>query len=218
MDWDTELKALGALWEHDGHPVRPYALLTSERISGHFADMSFLMARPTMIAAAAKELADKVREDYPDTSTLVICGQQKGSTTLASRIAEELDCDFIFTNKIGEGVDKMMEVDERFAGIVSEDKTALLVEDVTTTASTSSMSRWALWDFGLKNVSNLLLTIVDRTGGNNRDGFIIVSCFIPDDFPTWEEGTNPHTKDGKEIVPPVRPKTKEGRRAMRQSL
>lgn len=217
-DWNSELTSVGALWEHDGHPNRPYGLLTSGRISGHFADMSYVMAQPYVLAKAARELASKVTSLYGSSANLVICGQQEGSTTLASRIAEELNCGFIYTTKVGEGANKKMVLAERFEGIFPEGSLVILVEDVTTTAGTSDESLKALKQVGFLAFRNLLLTLVDRTGGKNKFGFEIISCFTPENFPSWPEGENPHTKDGKEIVPPVRPKTKAGRKAMRQVL
>ena len=218
-NWKEELTGVGALWHHDGHPDRPYALLTSDRISGDFADTTFAMAKPSLIAKAAIELARKVKEHYPDIdhTKLVICGQQEGSTTLASRIAEELDCGFVYTTKVGEGADKKMVLADRFAGIFREGSFTVLVEDVSTTAGTSAQSRVALDEADFQ-VSENLLTLVDRTGGSNDHGFNVVSCYTPDNFPTWPEGENPHTPDGKELVAPVRPKSKANRAAMRQVL
>ncbi len=218
-NWKQELTVVGALWHHDGHPDRPYALLTSGRISGDFADTTFAMARPSLIAKAAIELASKVRElhRYSDHTKLVICGQQEGSTTLASRIAEELDCGFVYTTKVGEGADKKMVLADRFSGISPEGSLMVLVEDVSTTTGTSAQSRQALREAGFQ-VSENLLTLVDRTGGSNDHDFFVFSCFAPDNFPSWPEGENPHTSDGKELVAPVRPKSKANRAAMRQDL
>ena len=218
IDWRRTLVETGAIWCHDGHPDRPYALLTSGKISDRFADLSFVMTKPTLVAEAAKELVEKMFGRFTDKElkSLVVCGQMKGSVTLASRIAEELGCGFVFTNQVGEGPDKTMSVDGRFAGMYDDQTLVILVEDVSTSAKTSSLSRDALRTFGLPNVSNILLTHVDRTGGTNGFGFELISCYVPENFKSWEEGSNPHTPDGKENVPPVRAKTKEGRLALRK--
>lgn len=177
------------------------------------------MARPSLIAKAAIELARKLKEHYPDVdyTKMVICGQQEDSTTLASRISEELDCGFVYTTKVGEGSDKKMVLADRFAGIFPEGSFMILVEDVSTTTGTSAQSRLALFEEGFQ-VSENLLTLVDRTGGSNDHRFIVLSCFAPDNFPSWLEGENPNTPDGHELVPPVRPKGKAARTAMRQDL
>lgn len=216
IDWGVVLPQIGAIWQHDGNLKRPFVRLTSDRISDRFADLSFVMTRPYLVAEAAKELAEKLRVAYPgiDLSRFVICGQMKGSTTLASRIAEEIDCGFIFTDKVGEGFDKKMAVDERFVGMYPDDAPVVLVEDVSTTARTSSLSGEALEKFGFNNVIDLLLTLVDRTGGKNEYDFVILACHVPEDFTTWEEGSNPYTTDGQELLVPVRAKTKEGRMAI----
>jgi orotate phosphoribosyltransferase len=216
MNWKETLTKIGALWHHDGNKERPYALLTSGRISGDFADMSFAIAHPELIALAARSLTQQLLKSGGVPHNLIICGQQEGSTTLASRIAEELDRGFVYTTKVGEGTEKTMVLAERFAGIFPEDNPVVLVEDVTTTASTSEKSREALYRAGFKNVSPILLTIVDRTGGNNHYGFNVKSCVQIDDFTSWVEGENPYTPDGKELLPPVRAKTTAGRVAMRK--
>ncbi len=217
-DWNTKLGQVGVFWQNDGHPKRPNALLTSGRISGDFADTTFAMARPRMIAEAAVELATWVELHYPDLSKLVICGQMEGSVTLASRIAEELDVGFAYTAKVGEDADKKMVLAERFEGIFPEDSLIILVEDTSTTTGTSNQSREGLKESGYMNVSSDLLTIVDRTGGTNEHRFCVVSCCVPEDFPSWTRGQNPHTPDGEESVEPVRAKTKAGRQAMRGPL
>jgi orotate phosphoribosyltransferase len=218
-DWQDVLQEVGTLWHHDGHPDRPYALLTSGKISGDFVDTSFAMAKPIVIAAAARQLAEKVTLLYGPVpkKTLVICGQQEGSTTLASRIAEELGCGFVYTTKVGEGADKEMVLAERFEGIFPEGCHVVLVEDVSTTTGTSAKSRAALVNAGFKPFRNLLLTLVDRTGGKNEFGFEVVSCLKLNDLLMWNNGENPHTESGQELVPPVRAKTKAGRKEMRKT-
>ena len=223
VEWEETLHEIGAIWKHDGHPERPYARLTSERISDRFIDLSFLMTRPKLVANAANELAEmllnSLRREYGEIKLhdVVICGQMVGSVTLASRIAEVLNCGFIFTQKLGEGKDKEMVVDERFVGMYQEDALIILVEDVTTTLNTSKHSSDGLHEFGFTNVSTIVLSLVDRTDGAHEFGFEILSRYVPEDFSSWEEGQNPHTPNGQELVPPVRAKKKAGRIAMRRA-
>lgn len=218
-EWNEILKKAGVIWNHDGDLRRPFALLTSGDISADFADLSYAMAQPWIIAKAAKELAGQLQAEYQTdefADEFIICGQMKGSTTLASRVAEALGCGFIFTNKVGEGPDKKMVVDERFDGIHDTDLTVVLVEDVSTTTLTSKLSRDGLMDFGFTTISSILLTLADRTDGQNNHDFETKSCFVPEGFRTWPRGKNPFTKDGQEVLEPIRAKSKEGRRQMHQ--
>ncbi len=218
MDWERQLTEIGALWHHDGHRERPYALLTSGMISAHYIDMSFAVARPAVIAKAARQLAATLVGSYGGSQKYIICGQQEGSTTLGSRIAEELDCGFMYTTKASEGADKIMVLAERFHGMFPEDSLVILVEDVTTTAGTSVASRRALEKVGFKLFRDIILTVVDRTNGRNEFGFEIISCLKAGEFISWKEGENPHVPNGKEIVEPVRPKTERGRKLMRRRI
>lgn len=219
-EWGQRLEQVGAIWHHDGDLQRPFVQLTSGRISADFADLSYLVAQPWLLAIAAAQLAESVKAHLPNHNhkSLVVCGQMKGSVTLASRVAEELNAGFVWTNKIGEGPGKRMEVDERFVGMFEPDALVLLVEDVSTSALTSELSRDGLITFGLPNVSPILMTGVDRTGGSNNFGFSLLSLHQPNGFRTWERGKNPFTSDGLEILEPVHAKTKEGRRAMHRVL
>ncbi|MFT7507362.1 MAG: orotate phosphoribosyltransferase [Acidimicrobiales bacterium] len=218
-EWDKILKNAGVIWNHDGDLRRPFALLTSGAISADFVDLSYAMAQPRIIAKAAIELANQLRTEYGTdefADEFIICGQMKGSTTLASRVAEELGCGFIFTNKVGEGPEKKMVVDERFSGIHDPESTVILVEDVSTSTLTSKLSRDGLKDFGFTTISAILATLADRTGGSNDHHFEIKSCYVPEGFRTWVNGENPFTDDGQEVLEPIRAKSKEGRKAMHQ--
>lgn len=217
-NWEKRLRDAKVIWQHDGDLRRPFVRLTSGTISSDFLDFSYAMAFPAIIHDAAKELARALVEEYPKHyRKLVICGQQKGSTTLASSIAEQLGCGFVFTDKDGEGASKEMVLDERFSGIHPHTAMVVLVEDVATSALTSHKSREALKKAGFTTISNLLLAMADRTGGSNEFGFDIIACYVPHDLRQWKEGKNPFTPDGKEVVTPVRAKTAEGRRLIHQA-
>lgn len=133
VDWEEMLTGVGAIWHHDGNPKRPNALLTSGEISGDFFDMSYAESKARIVRYAAEVLAQKLLAHYArNIEHVVICGQQKGSTTLGSHIADILGCGYVFTNKVGEGPSKRMVVDERFLGIHPNDAILVLVEDVST--------------------------------------------------------------------------------------
>mgnify|MGYP000675186245 CR=1 FL=1 len=215
MDWASTLRECNAHWKHDGNPKRPYVRLTSGLISNEFYDMSYVMAVPELVDLAANELASRLRSIIRGNRPAILCGQMKGSVTLASHIATKSKMSFIFTNKIGEGADKKMEVDERFVGICNEEQEEIYaVEDVVTSASTSVLSCKAAREFGFKHVADETLCIVNRSGKSEINGMKIISCYEAPDVVSWKEGFNPFTPNGEELVEPVRAKTRDGRIAM----
>lgn len=211
-EWERILVQHKAIWRHDGEKRRPYALLTSGKISDNFVDCTRVMARPSVIKLAAEELASKLRTVIPesDLAKMVIVGQMKGSTTLASRVAEELDSFFMYTEKVGVTNEKRMRLDPRFDGIVDPWSQVVFVEDVTTTGSTTLASQIAVQEAGFTRFLPYILTLVNRSGSYDIENSLIISC-LELNFPTWELGHNPHTEDGNELTPPVRPKSTEGK-------
>ena len=212
MSFKEKLIDCGAIWRHDGNPKRPYALLTSGRISNGFVDCSPAVMRPQLIAEASKHLALQLRKRVAKRvfCKLIVAGQMKGSVTLASRIAEELGCLFIWMDKSSDASDKEMPLDPRFNShlLPYSDHTVLLIEDVTTTCSTSKKSRETLHRLGFSTLP-YLLALVNRSVKIEMQGFRIISC-TDIEMQDWERGKNPFTKGGEEYVEPVRPKGHDG--------
>ncbi len=214
IDWETKLRDYGVLWRHDGNLARPFAQLTSGLISDTYFDVTYAVANPNLLAVAAAVMAKQLEVVFGDKlSQLVICGQMKGSVPLATILAAKINAGFIWTEKVGDGANKLIAVDERFSDIFAKERVVVLVEDTTTSGSTSALSREALQAASYR-VSPYLPTFIDRTQ-DETNGFTILGCYRPD-FPaqTWIEGNNPYT-GGAEAVPPVRPKTAVGRVALR---
>ena len=195
---------VGALWQHDGNPKRPYALLTTGNISDSYVNSGRLVTYPSLVAAAAKELAGKIRLEVETTENLVMVGQMKGSVTLASRIAEELDCAFIWTNKSADQPDKEMEIDTRFNLSRFENHHFVVIEDVLTTGDTSLRTIKSLGKLGI-SLLPIIPCLVSWNPEKEINGYKILPC-LSLTMNVWGEGKNPYTENGQELVDPVRPK------------
>lgn len=215
-EWEKELRRIGVIWQHDGHPDRPYALLTSGKISDTFFDLSYALAFPAILKHAADHISEQIHADHgATTKDLIICGQMSGSVGIALMVAERLGADYLYTIKDESSEEKKMLLDPRFEGIHDTARDVLLIEDVVTTARTSSASDAALNEAGF-DTRNTLYTVVSRVPSGLTQGFMISGCYTPRfEIKTWDRGQNPYTMDGSELVEPLRPKTAEARQAMR---
>lgn len=246
MDWEDKFKKAGAFWEHDGNKLRPYARLTSGRISNRFFNADNLIDQPDVIAQAAGHLvhhpvfaealktlrrerkAVRTRSSQSDDDTIVIHedtravtrvqGAAYGSITLAHEIARHIGCRFAFTTK----ATKMVEWDgvvrevivpgkmslARFADRFREGEVVVFVEDTITTGGTMAETKQKVREAAPNAIFvPCILALCNRSGKESIDGMRIASLISPE-FPSWEEGCNPFTADGKELVPPLKAKGK----------
>lgn len=194
-DWLKTFESIGMIWKHDGNPRRPYARLTSGKISDGFVNCSHLISRPALLHKAANDLIGKYwRPEMP----LVVLGQAMGSITIADHVAHILGARLCWTIKTETG----MQLDPRFT--LDKNIPILPVEDVTTTGGTTQGSIQPLQrrDFMF---TPFFFTLVNRSGKIDIDGFKIRSL-VNLDIATWEWGNNPHTPNGLELIEAVRPK------------
>ncbi len=199
-EWEEMFAEVGAFWRHDGNPARPYARLTSGRISNGFfngtkvAEDGHLFG---LTCAALWRIADSMLVSGKE---LRVVGAAVGGIALATRIAEAGKCKSAFAEK----VDDRLEF-RRFD--LSSDHRFLMVEDTITTGGTLQKlsSAVALACPNEYPYMNLILAICNRSGKSEMGGARILSLISPS-FEVWEEGENPFTPDGQELVPPVRPK------------
>ena len=211
------LVSVGSVWVHDNNPARPYALLTNlnpetkkRRISNAYFDGAKLAEHPKLLHRAAVDLIDQLSQ--PEREQVdIACGSPFGSITLAYAIAYALsdpgkrmrrnyECLAWFTEP-GEGKELLL---KRFGP--SGGRNALVVDDAFTTGGTSERSATALELDGAV-VMPIFLYIINRPGVEVLNGRRIISLVgkMPE-ARVWDEGENPFTADGAELVPPVRPK------------
>lgn len=211
------LASVGSVWVHDSSPLRPYALLTNvnpdskkRRISNAYFDGAKLAEHPKLLHRAAVDLIDQLSRSEREQVDIA-CGSPFGSITLAYAVAYALsepskrmrhnpECLAWFTEP-GEGKELLL---KRFGP--PHGRKALVVDDAFTTGGTSERSAAALERDGAV-VMPIFLYIINRPGIEELNGRRIISLVgkMPE-ARVWDEGENPFTSDGTELVPPVRPK------------
>ena len=196
--WLDTFKDIGMVWKHDGHPRRPYAKLTSEKISDGFINCTPLIARQQLLDDAVRQLLSVY--PYPP-SRCVIVGQAMGSITIASTIARQCGQGALFCWSM-KGNNEAMHIDPRFT--LDTDVPAVIVEDVTTTGGTTSKTIKALQRLGVPTLP-YIYTVVNRSGLSTIDG-LEIRALVTLDIQAWDFGSNPHTANGMELVEAVRPK------------
>lgn len=194
--WLKTFEEIGMLWRHDGNPKRPYARLTSGKISNGFVNCSHLISRPQMLHEALKELVGQYK--LPE-KPFVVVGQAMGNITIASHLALIMGGRSCWSIKIN---DEAMNIDPRFS--LSTDVPAILGEDVTTTGGTSRKTKVALESLKVP-LAPYLYTVVNRSGQKTVEG-LEIRALVTLDIATWDWGNNPFTETGAELVEPVKPK------------
>lgn len=196
--WIEKLITIGALWQHDGNKKRPYALLTSGFISDGFVNCSKLIERPRLLENVVGNLLRRMPALTIDNNVVVV-GSAMGGITLAHEVARQLEVRMWWTEK----QKYSMSLADRFK--VTGDEIALVVEDVMTTGGTTTKTRRALTQLGVKKFVECTLVIANRTGHNSFENSPLVSL-VDLNFNVWKKGENPYSKNGSELVKPVKPK------------
>lgn len=208
--WINAMTSHGCYWQHDGNLKRPYALLTSGKISNFYANCSVVTRRPDILGEMAHDLlmiTYALKEAcVPDA----FVGSAYGAITLAHELARrETDLrgekvEAWFTAK---GDSDSMRLD-RF-DFTPAIKSVLMVEDVITTFKTTRNSIAALKEKAGETGAVVLpyvLALVNRTGKTEIEGFKIISLIEVNNALTWDAGENPFLGKQPERVQPVRPK------------
>jgi orotate phosphoribosyltransferase len=208
--WIKTMQDCGAYWHHDGNLKRPYALLTSGKISNFYANCSAITRRPNLLHDAARNLMERVYALDEKCMPDAYVGSAYGAITLAYELARQ-DGDFRGGNTeawfTAKGDDDTMKLDRFEFG--PHIKSVIMVEDVITTFKTTRNSIKTLTEKAAGTGAAILpyvLAMVNRTGKKEIDGFEIISLIEVSNALMWEEGQNPFLGKGPERVEPVRPK------------
>ena len=199
-DWLTIFGQIGAGWRHDGNPKRPYARITSGKITDAYCDCSKLIERPKLLQLAIEDLIKRCRPHHPPRMDIdVVCGSAFGSIPIATEYARQLDCRAWFTIKGQSGSREL----DRFHP--DGDERVLLVDDVLTSGGTLERTMSALFEKRVK-LAPYIPVIMNRSGLRQLCGMDIVALMEVNDGCEWQEGENPYTPDGRELVEPVHPR------------
>ena len=197
--WATEFGLAGAYWLHDKNPRRPYALLTSGLISDGFFNGGRVGEDGLLFGRACEVLWRKAREEGLSSLNLRVVGAAMGAISLSSRLAEAGKCRSAYAERF-EGGFSLLRPD------IKQNENFLLVEDTITTGKTLDQLLCAVKATSPNSaIANMVLALCNRSSKPDFKGMPILSLISPS-FETWHEGQNPFTPDGKELVPPVRPK------------
>ncbi len=220
--WMKKFTALGAFWHHDGNPKRPYARLTSGKISNGFFNGGLVTSRPQLLADIVRTLVKGVwvdgglrvtLQDALETNvqlqhpfaTLTV-GPAMGGITFASRLAEQLEIGTTFAEKLEDNHGEFAL--KRLPPQHPPTSRILLTEDtITSGKSVEAVRRAALRDLPGVGIFPIVAAICNRSGESRLPSGLLICALIDCHMPTWDEGSNPFTPDGAELVPPVRPKT-----------
>lgn len=199
-EWRQMFKDCGAFWSHDRNPQRPYARLTSGKISDGFFNAGRIPEEdPHVFGLACTALWRTASERGVDSSGLRILGAAMGGVSLSNRIAEVARCKSGFAEKSGDAL-----VFERPQ--ICPGERFLLIEDTITTGGTIRKLRAAAEKASPGcTFENVILAVCNRSGLSKIDGVPILALISPT-IQSWDEGKNPFTENGKEFVEPVKPK------------
>lgn len=221
IGWDYTLREIGCGWVHDGNPRRPYARLTENnpatkkpRFSNVYFNCAKLEENPILLGDAARDLVAKIPKDaaLPD----YVCGSAYGAIKLADRIAllltlAQREGRVIRGTYTEEPKLKDREYDANVKKMLlkrcdpAPGSLFAFCQDTMTTGGTTGRSIAGIEQKGGK-VLPYIMTIVNRSGRQELYGRPIYALVSVNNARIWDEGENPFTPDGRELVPPVYPK------------
>jgi orotate phosphoribosyltransferase len=192
QDWKKVFQDHGAIWVHDGHPKRPFALLTSGLWSDGFVNCTLMTQHPGLIQEALNDLA------LPTEKIDWVIGSAMGAVTFAYAVALKTGARAGFTEKDGD-VMKLA----RFA--VGKDQKVLVVEDTISTGGSTLKTIEGIKAAGVPdaNILPVIACLVNRSGSDTLGGRALMPL-IRIEIKSWkpEESTPEQQAAGA-----VRPKS-----------
>jgi orotate phosphoribosyltransferase len=213
-NWENEFARHGAYWRHDGNPKRPYARLTSRNdeqghISNAYVDCTRVTSRAYVVKAAVEDLIKKRMHTIGNHKDVdAIAAPAMGAVSLAVLLGCHYQVPHYFAHK-HEHEQGGMILDKRYA--LRSERLIVIAEDVITSGTSVKETVAALRSAAGYHINvPYIYALVNRSGKTMLDGIRIVSLIDidPKDAPTWREGHNPFTPNGKEMVEPLKPKDK----------
>ncbi len=232
VNWKKKFEDVGAFWRHDQNPLRPYARLTSGRISDGFFDADRVTAHPSLVYQAIGHLmqASELERALRLIRTPEECALRKHAVAstlndLRPSYVEERRGPRI-TLVVGAAYGAITPAYaaahhaearmafavkredgtftfDRFEASIGEQEVVLIIEDTVTTGGTVRKIRDALIRIRPKSrFIPCVLSFCNRSNTIAIDDMEIASLISPD-IRSWKEGENPYTPDGRELVPPV---------------
>ncbi len=206
-DWEQRFTDIGAIYKHDGNPLRPYALTSSGLISEGYFRGRTIQESPQLLSRAASALHELVRahphvpKDSMGTPLIDrVIGASTSGIALASHMASSIGIKTAYADRTSSGL--------VFSGFdMRQNEQLLVVDDTVTTGSTThALVRAAYAAQPSIHIPPVVAVLCNRSCSDKLGSYDILSLL---QWPVrrWEVGCNPFTHDGSELVPPVSPKT-----------
>ncbi len=207
-NWEAEYKRKGALWVHDGNPVRPHALLTSGKHSNGFFNSRLVIESEELLSMAARDLVTKLLriDSYVIDSLDCVVGPATGATKLAMLIARDINSyfppdhwRFWYSPKKGETENGRIMVFQENMHPYRYDE-VLLCDDVLTTGGSLKLTENAV-ERDSAFVLPFVLVLVNRSGFKSVNGKRIISL-VDREMPIWKKDECPLCKNGSKAIRP----------------
>lgn len=174
-DWKKVFQDYGAIWVHDGHPQRPFALLTSGLWSDGFVNCTLITQYPSVIQEALNDMTipRDVKIDW-------VIGSAMGAVTFAYAVGLKVGARAGFTEKEGDAM-KL----SRFE--VAKDAKVLVVEDTISTGGSTLKTIEGIKAAGVPeaNILPFIVCLVNRSGSDTLGGREI-KPLIKANIKTWK--------------------------------
>ncbi len=96
--WMAKFTKMGIFWMHDGHKLRPHALLTSGNHSDGYLNASGIISDPKLLSQVCREILKELSWHVPVGSQ--VFGSAYGAINIAYEFARQLHLKCGFTEKV----------------------------------------------------------------------------------------------------------------------
>lgn len=195
-----DLKKSGALWVHDGNPLRPHVILTSGNHAGSYFNGQLVMENPILLGLVASGLVGLlhfagIKLEEVDR----VVGPAMGAIKLAHAVAENI---WRVGGRLCLSSYSEIKRGKTFfhASYVRSNERVLLVEDTITTGRSVSKVADAVLEAG-GTLLPFLAVISNQTGCHDVRGMKILSV-VDRTLETWAPEECPLCKVGSEALRP----------------
>ncbi len=195
--WMKRGNSRGALWIHDGNPLRPHAILNAGEHSSGFFNGGMVCKDPTLLDMAATDLRRVLLAEIGAIPFVtMVTGPGMGAITWAHDVARHFNCNTAYTTKKNVAGSTRMEFDRW--GPEPED-IVFPVEDTITTGKSVEDMLDAVANRGASTIP-FVGAIVNRSGLTEVRGHKIIAL-INHPMPKWQPEDCPLCAQGSEAIP-----------------
>ncbi len=206
----------GAYWRHSGNLDEPFVRTRDNHITDGYFNGHKVMEDGHLFGLSCQALWRMADKHGVTGKNLRVIAPEKGGIPMSSRLSEAGKCLGAYGEKVSthaarshfEFLRSSFDRSERF----------LLAEDTITTGRSLTRLEEALrracgWE---PDILPVVLALCNRSGHAEIHGRAVLSLVSPS-FTVWDEGKNPYTPDGQEVVEPIA-EPKYGWTALQQGI